>query len=116
ARYAIENEVTMDEARKLLTRDELNEFRMTLDEFIEKAKNNADGRWTKQLNETYYRARISRLEALLIQIRQEVELLLGNAHAGTQELLAGIYEDRYYRTIYEVQRGLGIGLSRSEER
>jgi len=111
ARYAIENEVTMDEARKLLTRDELNEFRMTLDEFIEKAKNNADGRWTKQLNETYYRTRISRLEALLIQIRQEVELLLGNAHAGTQELLAGIYEDSYYRTIYEVQRGLGIGVS-----
>jgi SPP1 gp7 family putative phage head morphogenesis protein len=111
ARYAVENQVTMDEARRLLTAGELREFRMTLEEFIEKAKNNADGRWTRQLNAAYYKARISRLEALTLQIRQEVELLLGNAHAGTQELLAGIYEDTYYRTVYEVQRGLGIGVS-----
>jgi len=111
ARYAVENQVTMDEARRLLTAGELREFRMTLEEFIEKAKNNVDGRWTRQLNAASYKARISRLEALLIQIRQEVEVLLGNAHAGTQELLAGIYEDTYYRTVYEVQRGLGIGVS-----
>lgn len=111
ARYAVENEVTMDEARKLLTRDELNEFRMTLDEFIEKAKNNADGRWTKQLNETYYRTRISRLEALLTQIRQQIEMLTGSAQTGAESLLGGIYEDTYYRTLYEVQRGTGIGVT-----
>lgn len=111
ARYAVENQVTMAEARRLLTSDELREFRMTLEEFIEKAKNNVDGRWTRELNAAYYKARISRLEALLIQIRQEVEVLLGNAHAGTQELLAGIYEDTYYRTIYEVQRGVGVGVT-----
>src|SRR5690606_23066245 len=87
ARYAVENQVTMDEARRLLTSGELREFRLTLEEFIEQAKNNADGRWTRQLNAIYYRTRISRLEALLVQIRQEVELLLGNARAGTQELL-----------------------------
>lgn len=111
ARYAVENQVTMDEARRLLTAGELREFRMTLEEFIERAKNNVDGRWTRQLNATYYKVRISRLEALLIQIRQEVEVLLGNVHAGAQELLEGIYEDTYYRTVYEVQRGLGIGVS-----
>lgn len=111
ARYAVKNQVTMDEARRLLTAGELREFRMTLEEFIEKAKNNADGRWTRELNAVYYRTRISRLEALLIQIRQEVEMLLGNARAGTQELLAGIYEDTYYRTVYEVQRGFRIGVS-----
>src|SRR5690606_21096934 len=111
ARYAVENQITMDEARRLLSNDELAEFRMTLEEFIEKAKNNADGRWTKQLNETYYRTRISRLEALLTQIRQEVELLAGSAQTGTQELLASIYEDTYYRTMYEVQKGVGIGVS-----
>jgi len=111
ARYAVENQVTLVEARRLLTSDELAEFRMTLEEFIEKAKNNADGRWTRELNAIYYRTRISRLEALLTQIRQEVELLLGNVHSGTHELLADIYEDTYYRTIYEIQRGIGIGVT-----
>jgi len=111
ARYAAENEVTMDEARKLLTRDELNEFKMTLEEFIEKAKNNADGRWTRELNNVYYRTRISRLEALLTQIRQEVELLTGSVQRGAESLLGSIYEDIYYRTLYEVQKGVGIGVS-----
>src|SRR5690606_10531220 len=111
ARYAENNEITMDAARKLLTGKELNEFKMTLEEFIEKAKNNADGRWTKQLNETYYRTRISRLEALLTQIRQEVELLAGSVQKGSESLLEDVYKDTYYRTLYEVQKGVGIGVS-----
>ena len=111
ARYAVGNQVTLDEARRLLSNDELAEFRMTLEEFIEKAKDNADGRWTRELNNVYYRTRISRLEALLTQIRQEVELLAGSVQTGTQELLASIYEDTYYQTMYEVQKGVGIGVS-----
>lgn len=111
ARYAVGNQVTLDEARRLLSNDELAEFRMTLEEFIEKAKNNADGRWTRELNNVYYRTRISRLEALLTQIRQEAELLAGSVQTGTQELLASIYEDTYYQTLYEVQKGVGIGVS-----
>src|SRR5690606_11583388 len=96
---------------RLLTAGELREFRMTLEEFIERAKDNVDGRWTRQLNAPYYKTRINHLDALLLQIRGHAEELLGNAHAGTQTLLAGIYEDTYYRTVYEVQRGLGIGVS-----
>src|SRR5690606_33590504 len=60
ARYAVENQITMDEARRLLTAGELREFRMTLEEFIERAKDNVDGRWTRQLNAASYKARISR--------------------------------------------------------
>lgn len=111
ARYAENNEITLDEARKLLTGKELNEFRMTLEEFIEKAKDNADGRWTKELNNVYYKTRISRLEALLTQIRQEVEMLTGSIQNSIASLLEDIYEDTYYRTIFEIQRGTGIGVN-----
>src|SRR5690554_4415983 len=111
ARYAENNEITMDVARKLLTSKELNEFKITLEEFIEKAKNNADRRWTRELNNIYYRTRISRLEALLVQIRQQVEMLTGSVQKGSESLLGGIYEDTYYRTLYEVQRGTGIGVT-----
>lgn len=110
-RYAENNEITMSAARKLLTGKELNEFKMTLEEFIEKAKDNADGRWTRELNNIYYRTRISRLEALMTQIRQEIEMLTGSAQKGAESLLGGIYEDTYYRTLYEVQKGVGIGVS-----
>lgn len=111
ARYATENGVDMIEARKILTKGEHRDFKMTLEEFIEKAKDNADGRWTQQLNNAYYKTRISRLEALQLQINQRIELLTGKRQAGTGELLGDIYTDTYYRNLYELQKGMGFGTS-----
>lgn len=108
-RFAINNEISFAEAKKLLTEGELEEFRMTLEEFIEKAKDNADGRWTKILDNVYFKTRVSRLEALQIQIRQQIELLKANEQQKTKELLSDVYEDTYYRTIFELQKGVGIG-------
>jgi SPP1 gp7 family putative phage head morphogenesis protein len=110
-RYAINGEVSMAEARKMLSGKELTEFKMTLEEFTAKAKDNADGRWTQQLNAVYYRIRVSRYEALQLQIRQQVEMMAGNRQKELRELLADTYEDTYYRTLFEIQRGTGLGAS-----
>lgn len=110
-RFATNNEITLAEAQRLLTAGELREFRMTLEEFTAKAKDNTDGRWTKELNNVYYRTRVSRLQALQVQIRHQVEMLAGSRQAGAGELLGGIYTDTYHRTLFEVQRGAGIGVS-----
>ena len=75
ARYAGENGISMAEARKLLSRDELKGFKLSLEEFREKALDNADGKWTTMLDNEYMRSRVSRLEALKYQMRGEVELL-----------------------------------------
>ncbi|MBB6632772.1 ADP-ribosyltransferase [Cohnella thailandensis] len=110
-RYAENGEVSFAEARRQLSGRELGQFKLTLEEFIEKAKDNADGRWTKQLNEAYYRVRVSRYEALMTEVRQSVELLAGKRQAGTGELLGDVYTDTYYRTIFELQKGIGIGAT-----
>ncbi|MGD9678418.1 MAG: minor capsid protein [Vulcanibacillus sp.] len=110
-RYATNSEISMAEARKLLTGKELNEFKMSLEEFIEKAKGNADGRWTQQLNSVYYKTRISRLDALQIQMRQQVEMLSAGEQRDVGRVLSDVYEDTYYRTVYEIQKGTGIGVS-----
>lgn len=111
ARFAKNNEIDMAEVRKLLTTGELKEFKMTLKEFTAKAKSNADGQWTKELNNVYIRTRVSRLEALQVQINQQVEMLAGKRQVGTGALLGGVYKDTYYRTLYELQKGTGIGVS-----
>lgn len=110
-RYATNNEISMAEARKLLTGKELTEFKMSLEEFIDKAKDNADGRWTQQLNNVYYKSRISRLDALQIQMRQQVEMLSAGEQKALGKLLGDVYEDTYYRTLYEIQKGTGVGAS-----
>ncbi|WP_410769592.1 minor capsid protein [Fontibacillus sp. BL9] len=111
ARYAIENGVDMAEARKILTKGELKEFKMTLEEFTAKAKDNADGRWTQELNNTYYKTRITRLEALQLQINHRIEMLEGKRQRDTGDLLSDIYQDTYYRNVFELQRGMGVGVS-----
>ncbi|MDQ0175999.1 minor capsid protein [Bacillus chungangensis] len=108
-RFAVNNEIDMASSRKLLTSGELKEFRMSLEEFIEKAKDNVDGRWTKELNNAYYKTRISRLEALQIQIRHQIKTLNENVQEGTQALLGDVYKDTYYKTLFEIQKRTGIG-------
>ncbi|MBG9788542.1 minor capsid protein [Brevibacillus laterosporus] len=110
-RFANNNEIDLADARKLLTGSEMKEFKMTLEEFTAKAKGNLDGRWTKELNNVYYKTRVSRLEALLVQIRQSVEELTAKQERGTKGLLRSNYTDTYYRTVFEIQKGTGVGVS-----
>ncbi|MCM3494550.1 minor capsid protein [Paenibacillus lactis] len=108
SRFAANNEVSMAEAKRMLTAGELAEFKMTLSEFRKKAKNNADSQWTKELDNVYYRTRVTRLEALQLQIRQQIELVAASQQTGTTKLLGDIYEDTYHRTLYELNKEHGI--------
>lgn len=110
-RFAKNNEVDFAEGKKLLNSNELKEFKLTLEEFTAMAKGNLDGAWTKELDNVYFKTRITRLEALLIQLQQQVEVLAANQQSGATVLLHNVYEDTYYRSIFEIHKGLGVGLS-----
>lgn len=110
-RYAVNDGVSMADARRQLSGSELREFKLTLEEFTALAKDNADGRWTQLLNNVYYRTRVSRYESLQLQIRHHAEMLSGSKQRGMRGLLGDAYEDTYYRTLYELQRGTGVGAS-----
>lgn len=111
ARLAKNNDVTMAEARKLLTNNELKEFRWTVDEYINAGRESAiDQRWMKQLENASAKVHITRLEELQTKLQQEVELLTAGRAKGTTEVLSDIYWDGYYKGIFEVQRGAGVGI------
>ena len=105
ARYATNEGISMDAARKLLSEVERETFRMSLDEFMEKAK---AGGWDKELNEIYLRSRISRLQALQTQIEARVMALYQSQRDILRDHLASAYADTYYRTIYDLDRGVGF--------
>lgn len=111
ARLAKNNDVSMAEARKLLSAKELKEFHWTVEEYIERGRENAiDQRWMKQLENASAKVHISRLEEIELKTRQELELLAARRVKGTTDVLGDIYKDGYYKGIYEVQRGIGQGL------
>ncbi|MEK3788763.1 minor capsid protein [Paenibacillus sp. FSL K6-1230] len=110
-RLAKNNDISMAEARKLLTANELKEFHWSVDDYIKAGRENAiDQRWLKELENASAKVHISRLEELQTKIKQEVELLTARQVKGTTAVLSDIYEDGYYRGIYEVQRGTGKGI------
>lgn len=109
ARFAKNNEITLQEAKRLLTTRELKEFRWDVEEYIKWGRQNAlDQKWLKELENASARVHISRLEALRIRTQQAAERAFGNELDALDEMAARMYTDSYYHTVYEIQRGLGV--------
>lgn len=111
SRLAKNNDVSMAEARKLLTANELKEFQWSVEDYIKAGRENAvDQRWMKQLENASAKVHITRLEEMQTKLQQEVELLTAKRLKGTTDVMGNIYKDGYYKGVYEVQRGVGEGL------
>lgn len=111
ARFAKNNSLSMAEARKLLNSDELREFKMDVEEYIEKgAENTIDGRWMKELENASAKFHVSRLQALQIRTQQALEWAFGNELDEIDAMMSRLYEDGYYHTCFEVQKAFNIGF------
>lgn len=111
-RYAAAEGLTLAQAKERLTAAERNDFLLTIEEYIEAAeRSNVDAAWLKKLDATAARQRITRLEALELQMQQQIELLEAQKAEAMTKTLAEIFTEAYYRTGYEVQKGLGVGAA-----
>lgn len=109
-RFAKNNGVTIQEARKMLTSKELEEFKWDVNQYIKYGEENAvNGAWGKQLENASVRYHISRLEALKIHTQQSLEVMFGNQLDSIDTAMKDIYTSGYYRTAFEIQKGLGVG-------
>lgn len=109
-RVAVNNEITLADAKRLLSSDELAEFHWTVGQYIAYGQQNAlDGAWMKQLENASARVHISRLEALKLQIQQQAEVLYSSQLNAVDAAARQMYVNSYYETAFELQRGLGLG-------
>lgn len=109
-RYAENNNMSMLDAKKSLNAKELKELKWDVEEYIKKGRENAfSGEWVKELENASARAHISRLEALELQCRQQAEVAFGNLNDEVSKHIKDVYKESYYRTAYEIQKGVGVG-------
>lgn len=109
-RFASNNGVTIQEARKMLTAKELAEFKWDINQYIQYGQENAiNGIWVKQLENASARYHISRLEALKIHTQQSLEMMFGNQLDSIDSAMREIYTSGYYHTAFEIQKGVGVG-------
>lgn len=109
-RIAVNNQVSISQARKLLSTKELAELKWDVKEFIKYGEDNAiNPIWMKQLENASAKYHISRLEALKIQTQQSMEKAFGNELDDIDVMAKRVYTDDYYHSAYEIQRGLNVG-------
>ena len=109
-RIAVNNNVTLQEAKKLLTADELAEFKWDVNEYIKYGKENAiNHQWVKQLENASSKYHINKLEVLKIRTQQAVEKAFGNELDAVDSMARKVYSNSYYHSIFEMQKGFNMG-------
>lgn len=110
ARFAVNNQISLTDARKWLTTGQLEEFHWSVEQYIKIGEQaGLDAAWLKKLENASARFHISRLEAIQTGIQQQLELLYGNQVDSLDALLKKVVGNGYTHTAFEVQKGVGLG-------
>lgn len=111
SRFSESNGISFSEAKRLLTSDELSEFKWNLKTYTKRAKENAlTGAWAQELENASLRQRISRLEAMQIEIKQKMNELYSTEIDKSQSVLGSIYEESSMRMAFEIEKKVGLGI------
>lgn len=111
-RIAVNNNISLKDAKKLLNAKELKEFKWDVKEYIKYGKDNSlNGEWMKELENASAKYHISRLESLKIRTQHELEKAFGNELDSIDEMARRVYTDDYYHSAYEIQKGFNIGFN-----
>jgi len=109
-RFAINNGVSMAEARKMLSGTDLKEFKWDVKDYIKYGQDNAlMGTWTKELENASAKFHISRLEALKMHTQHSLEVMYEKQFGIVSGTMTDVLKSSYYHTAYELQNGFGIG-------
>lgn len=111
-RFADNEGISYQRAVEMLTGDELKEFHMDVKEYIQKGKTlGISDQWSKELERASTKVHISKLEALKLQMQQQVEELTGKKAKGITHLMSDIYSVTFYKTAFEIQKGFGVATN-----
>ncbi|WP_110954777.1 minor capsid protein [Anaerosinus massiliensis] len=93
---------------KLLDRDELKEIRNFAIEEYKLAQRKDFKVFCKKIGNT---SRLARMEALLFHLSAELEILYQDKVDQMTADMSEVYEQTYYKSIFNVQQGVGFGLA-----
>lgn len=103
-RFAVDNELTMAEARKLLKGNEFRQWRMDIQEYVKKIEATGDKGLERELNVLAMRSRISRLDKLYSETLVELDKLGRKVSKSMKSFLTDAYKDNYYHGLYDIAK------------
>ena len=114
-RLAENNALSLQDAKRFLNTSELEEFRWTVEEYIQQAEQlGLSDEIKKKLENASARYHIRRLEAIQLQVEQRLAAATAKAEDTMLQELTSTVEEISSRTMYEVQKGLNVGFNVSQ--
>lgn len=116
ARYAIENELDLAEVKKRLDSKQLKRFKVEQKRYLNKVNSliaqgaNLES-YAKTLERLSARAHVSKLQELQNNLNTLIMILTGEQEIKLSVLLNHNYLEAYSLTTFELQKGLGFGMS-----
>lgn len=107
-RFAKNENLTLGEAKRVLNKNELSAFHMSVEDYIKHGES-LDPKWMAELERASVKWHVTRLEAMKLQMRQHAEEVSGNTAFKFKDFGVKTYSERYYQTAFEVQKGLHVG-------
>lgn len=108
SRIAKEGNLSVAEARKLLSKGELDHFRMSLGDYIEAGKGNLTDEIKSQLELASNLHHISRQQAMDIELKKHIDSLYNKYLGETTKYLATSYEESFYQSLYDLGKFEGF--------
>lgn len=110
-KYARDNSLTDAEASRLITGEEYNVWRKSIEDYMAAAaQGGAEGSKTLlELNTLAAKSRISRKEQMLSSIYRHMIDLAQDSNMTLQKLLGKQLTENYYESCFTIQRGIGYG-------
>lgn len=107
-KFARDNGLSKEEARKLITGTEYRTWRKDIEEYVKEYKETGNPKTLLELNTLAMRSRISRLDKLYSETLIELDKLGQNADKAVTEFLKEAYKDNRLHSAYELaKRGKG---------
>ena len=110
-KYGDEYGLSYADAIKEIATSEYKDWRFTLAEYVERIRETGDAELLKELDTLATRARVTRLQTLETAIKVNTAELGRKGETLVTQLLGDTYENTYYRSAYDFQRGIGVGSS-----
>lgn len=108
SRIAMEGNLSVAEARKLLSNGELDHFRMSLGDYIEAGKGSLTENIRSQLELASNLHHISRQQAMAIELKKHIDSLYNKYLGETTKYLATSYEESFYQSLYDLGKFEGF--------
>lgn len=97
AKYSKENNISMQEAKKRLMREDLSDYRANAEKYFKQAEK--DPELLKRLNEQYKAGKVTRLEALYLDLEWQLGKMSGALHKSFDRYLKEVAQYAYRKII-----------------